>query len=178
MYMTNRLLFTDPWLNTLKLQIRVWGKEKVGNLCLIVAEKMAQQSHFRGYRITTPKLWAFACNRYTILQWARVVFNFRKFLLYGVKLLTMGHGSKFKSDVPSHGKIPAYSNGSLIRMDKSALCKFCDLCLVQSNCVQCVASTESASNAIRFVSCVIPTSVYPGCALCADFWQECSFLFE
>jgi len=83
-----------------------------------------------------------------------VVFNFRKFLLYGVKLLTMGHGSKFKSDVPSHGKIPAYSNGSLIRMDKSALCKFCDLCLVQSNCFQCVASTESASNAIRFVSCV------------------------
>jgi len=46
-----------------------------------------------------------------------LVFNFRKFLLYDVKLLTMGHGTKFKSTGPAQGTIPwtSLSFGHLVQ---------------------------------------------------------------
>jgi len=43
-----------------------------------------------------------------------LVFNFKKFVLWDVKLLTMGHGTKFKSTVPSHETNPSLISQALI----------------------------------------------------------------
>jgi len=48
-----------------------------------------------------------------------MVFNFRKFLLYDQKLLTMGHGTKFKSTVSFHPMEKIHAQAC---------------CILQSNC--------------------------------------------